>query len=110
MPSATTPPQENIDAMLRLLIDQAREHAVFLLDPKGTVYWCNAGAERIFNAPREKFVGADLSKIFIEEDRAKGIDELERVTASSSAISEDDRWHLRADGSRFWSSGALLAL
>ena len=110
MTNASTATAENIDSVLRLLVDQAREHAIFLMDPKGTVYWCNAGAERLFNAPREKLVGEDLSKIFTDEDREKGIDELERVTAGSSAISEDDRWHVRLDGSRFWSSGALLAI
>ncbi|MFL6550796.1 MAG: ATP-binding protein [Povalibacter sp.] len=110
MQNILTPTQDDIDSMLRLLADQAGEHAIFLMDPKGTVLWCNSGAERIFNASRESLVGETLARIFVSEDRDRGIDELERVVASASAISEDDRWHVRADGSRFWSSGALLAL
>jgi two-component system CheB/CheR fusion protein len=80
------------------------------MDPQGVVLWCNSGAQRVFNAPLAALVGKDLSSIFTQEDRDSGIDELERVVASTAAISEDDRWHLRADGSRFWSSGALFAL
>src|SRR5688572_31577029 len=43
-------------------------------------------------------------------DQRSGLAELERAIAAADAISEDDRWHVRANGARFWASGALIAL
>jgi two-component system CheB/CheR fusion protein len=102
--------QDTIESLLRLLVDQAAEHAILLMDVNGTVIWGNAGASRILNSAREALIGQPLSSIFTTQDREKGIDRLEVTIASTSAVSEDDRWHVRSDGSKFWSSGALLAL
>jgi two-component system CheB/CheR fusion protein len=104
------PSRDHVEMLLHLLVDQAREHAIVLLSPAGTVLWCNSSAELVFNTPRASLVGSDLSRIFTSQDRAKGLDELEFLTAANSTVSEDDRWHVRPDGSRFWSSGAMVAL
>ena len=101
---------DSIDRMLRLLAEQARHHAVLLTDCEGVVLWWSHGAERVFRMSRQQAIGMHLSSIFTPEDRQAGIDELERAIANSDAVSQDDRWHLRADGSRFWSSGAMVAL
>ncbi len=108
---ATHPSQQHdINETLRLLIDQAYEHAVFLIDPAGRITWCSTGAQRLFNASADFLLGKELSSIFTETDRRIGIDELELAIAGTSAISEDDRWHVRPDGSKFWSSGALVSI
>jgi PAS domain S-box-containing protein len=44
---------------------------------------------------------------FTEEDRAKGEVEKELETAVRDGRAEDERWHLRKDGSRFWASGVM---
>lgn len=98
------------ESTLRRLADAAREHAIFLLDPQGFITWWSKGAERIFSMSAQQAVGAHFAAIFTPEDRAAGIDVLERSIAAAGAISEDDRWHIRADGSRFWSSGAVVPL
>jgi hypothetical protein len=66
------------DELLRLLVDSALEHAVFLLDREG--------------------LGVPVTEIFTPLDQRSGIAELERAIAGAAAISEDDRWHLRHDG------------
>jgi two-component system CheB/CheR fusion protein len=99
-----------IDAMLRLLADAACEHAIFLIDPQGRIIWWSRGAERVFGVTATEAIGAHFAEIFTTEDRAAGIDLLERSIAAAGAISEDDRWHVRGDGSRFWSSGAVVPL
>ena len=48
--------------------------------------------------------------IFTEEDRAAGVPEHEARTAERQGNANDVRWHLRKDGSRFWASGAMVAL
>jgi PAS domain S-box-containing protein len=92
------------------LVTQAQEHAFILLDPNAKVLWCNPGSERLFSTRQAAIIGRSFSEIFTHGDRAAGIDHLEIEIAKSEAISEDDRWHLRADGTTFWSSGALLSL
>jgi two-component system CheB/CheR fusion protein len=92
------------------LIEQATEHAVLLMNPSGEIMWCNPGAERVFGLSLHEFIGRPSREIFTDRDRAAGLDGLELAIAGADAIAEDDRWHLRADGSRFWSSGVLIQL
>ena len=101
---------EHSDELVRLLVDSALEHAVFLLDRQGRVTWWSKGAERVFQVSYEHAVGRPIAQIFTPVDQQSGIAELERAIANADAISEDDRWHVRANGARFWASGALIAL
>ncbi len=98
------------DELVRLLVDSAHEHAVFLLDREGRVTWWSKGAERVFSVSREQAIGMPLARIFTQVERQSGLAELELAIAKADAISEDDRWHVRADGARFWASGALITL
>jgi two-component system CheB/CheR fusion protein len=110
MPLSDLSEQNEINDRLRLLVDQAVEHAVLLIDANGMISWCNAGALRLFNTQRESLVGAPLSQIFTDADRQIGNDQFEIEVAKLSTVSEDDRWHVRPDGSRFWSSGVMIGL
>jgi PAS domain S-box-containing protein len=101
---------EGCNELLRLLVDSALEHAVFLLDRDSRVTWWSKGAERLFAVPGERAIGMRVDQIFTPVDQRSGLAELERAIANADAISEDDRWHVRANGVRFWASGALIAL
>jgi signal transduction histidine kinase len=48
--------------------------------------------------------------LFTEEDKRRGLDVHEMAVALSQGRSEDDRWHVRKDGSQFWASGVLTAV
>jgi len=98
------------DQLLAMMIQQSPMYAVLLLDTKGRIIAWNDGAEQIFRCPAADAIGRSVNEIFTPEDRSLGLDELERKIADSKVASEDDRWHLRADGTRFWSSGALFAV
>jgi two-component system CheB/CheR fusion protein len=111
MPTSTaisTP--EDLGRLLSALADQALEYAVILMDPDGRIVWWSAGAEQIFDLPSGTAIGQHSRMIFTPEDIESGIADLERRIARHEASAQDDRWHVRADGSRFWSSGALVAL
>src|ERR1041384_1569708 len=101
---------EHTEQLLTLLADQATEHAIFLLNLEKRVTWWSRGAERLFGIPREKAIGLSFKQIFTPEDLQAGISDLELNVADSDAMSEEDRWHVRADGSTFRSSGALIAI
>jgi signal transduction histidine kinase/CheY-like chemotaxis protein len=48
--------------------------------------------------------------IFVEPDQRAGVPEVEMRTAADQGRAEDERWHLRKDGTRFWGSGIVTRL
>lgn len=94
----------------RLLVDGARDYAMFLLDPEGVITFWNAGAERVFGWTQEEATGQSGAMIFTPEDRKKGEVEKEINGALSEGRALDRRFHLRKDGSRLWTDGVLMRL
>jgi PAS domain S-box-containing protein len=100
----------DVPAMLELLANQSPEHGFLFLDTDGIVTWISPGAQRIFGYAPAGIVGKSMDILFTEEDRALGIPKYERDAALKEDPSEDDRWSLRKDGSRFWASGVMYSL
>lgn len=96
--------------LLDLLMAQASEHALILLDPDGRVVGWHGGAERIFHFTAAEIVGRPLDWLFTPEDCDRGMPAYELKVAAAVGHAEDDRWQQRKDGSRFWASGAVTAL
>jgi signal transduction histidine kinase len=98
--------------LLNLMVEQAPEHAFLLVSDEtpGRIMWCNRAAERVFSALPGSLDNREFPELFTERDQGAGIPRLEMDIARSTGVSQDDRWHVRADGSTFWSSGALLKL
>lgn len=94
----------------RLLVERAREYAIFTLDPKGHVTSWNQGAEHLFGYTAEEIIGQPDDIVFTEEDRAAGVPERERAVAAETGQTLDERLYVRKDGTRFWASGVLEAL
>ena len=91
----------------RKAIDDIRDFAIFMMDAEGIITQWNVGAEQILCYPEEEIVGKHGSKLFTAEDRAKDVPKKELATAAMSGRAEDERWHVRRDGSRFWASGVV---
>lgn len=94
----------------QLLIESVQEYAIIMLDRAGCIVTWNVGAQRLFGYPGTEALGQHGALIFTEEDRAAGAPEAEILTALQEGKAEDERWHLRQDGSRFWGSGILTRL
>jgi PAS domain S-box-containing protein len=60
----------------------------------------NIGAERLMGYAEHEILGRSGDVIFTAEDRAARAPERERDEALAAGRAEDDRWHLRKDGSR----------
>jgi len=95
---------------LRLLFDNVTDYAILVLDAEGRYVDWNTGAERILGYSREEALGQPSALIFTPEDQANGIVQKELENARVNGSAEDERWHLRKDGSRFWASGVMTAL
>jgi PAS domain S-box-containing protein len=100
----------DVEQLLRLAAEQSPEHAFMLMDAGGRFTWWSPGAEHIFGYPRDEMIGQPSAKIFVGEDNEKGLAEHEMAVAIEHGPAEDDRWQERMDGSRFWATGALVAL
>jgi PAS domain S-box-containing protein len=92
------------------LVDGAREYAIFAMDLDGRIATWNRGAARIMGWSEAEIVGRPASTIFTPEDVAAAAPERELRTAAEQGRSEDRRWHMRKDGSRFWADGMLEPL
>jgi PAS domain S-box-containing protein len=87
------------------LVEAAQDYAIFMTDVDGRVTTWNEGAQRLFGYGEAEIVGEDGAILFTPEDRESGAAERELEKARTEGRAEDERWHMRKDGSRFWSSG-----
>lgn len=95
---------------MRLVAESTRDYAIITLDEQGVITTWNKGAELIFGYSKTEAEGAYYDFIFSAEDRASGVPETELLGARTHGRSEDERWHLRKDGSRFYCSGEVTQL
>ena len=92
---------------LRLTVESVKDFALFTVDPQGRIASWNPGAQRLFGFEEPEILGQDLGVLYTPEDRAGGVPEREIAVAAARQSSADERWHLRKDGSRFFSSGVM---
>ena len=95
---------------LRLLIESAKDYAIFSTDLQRRIDYWNSGAERVFGFSEQEMIGQPADIIFTPEDRARHVPDLESQQALQDGRAEDERWHMRKDGSRFYASGVMVPL
>jgi len=95
---------------LHLLIESASDYAIFTITPDNIIDSWNAGAEKVFGWKEAEIVGKSAEILFTSKDRAAGVPEKEINTAAETGRAEDERWHIRKDGSRFFASGVMQPL
>jgi PAS domain S-box-containing protein len=94
----------------RLLLENVQDYAIFFIDPQGRVARWSTGAERILGYQEAEILTKSASIIFTPEDIELGVDQQELDEAVTLGRAEDERWHVRKDGSRFWASGMVTPL
>ncbi|PKK34980.1 hypothetical protein BWI96_19310 [Siphonobacter sp. SORGH_AS_0500] len=94
------------DAMLK----SATDYAILTLDLDLKVQDWNAGAEYMLGYSEPEIVGKPGEIFFVPEDRAEGAPEKERDMALLQGRAENERWHMRKDGTRFFGSGVTTPL
>ncbi|KQS74078.1 hypothetical protein ASG25_21650 [Rhizobium sp. Leaf384] len=98
------------DDLLRVVFESAVDFAIFSLDTQGHVTSWNSGGERVLGFTEADILGQTGDIIFTPDDRAAGVPALERADAVALGRAEDERWHMRKDGTRFWASGLIMPL
>ncbi|MGI8906141.1 MAG: PAS domain S-box protein [Candidatus Sumerlaeaceae bacterium] len=94
----------------RMLLDGLQDHAVFMLDPQGTVVTWNTGAQRIKGYTPEEIIGRNFACFFPKGEIQRGRpEEVLRLTAAGGRH-EEHGIRVRKDGSRFLAHVTFTAL
>ena len=93
------------EGAFRLIVDEAKDYAIFLIDTEGRIETWNPGAEAIFGRPASDAIGQHFRILFTPQDRAAGVPEAELTKARDRGRADDARWHVRADGTPFFADG-----
>jgi PAS domain S-box-containing protein len=96
--------------MFRLLAENVLDYAVFIVDPHRHILSWSKGAERLLGFTEQEIVGRKCDLFFTPADVAAGVPQKELDEALATGRGDDDRWHQRKDGSRFWASGVVTPL
>ncbi len=99
-------PQETF----RLLVEEVKDYAIFMLDPEGHIASWNKGAELIKGYRPEEILGKHFSVFYPADALARGWPEHELRVARQEGRFEDEGWRLRKDGSRFWANIVITTL
>lgn len=94
----------------RLIVESARDYAIFTTDLKGRITSWNRGASEVLGWDEAEAVGRPSAIMYTSEDHAAGVPEAELAEALAEGRSEHDRWHLRVDGSRIWGTEVVTPL
>ena len=95
---------------VRLLFDGSHDFAFLLLDVDGTIREWKGGAEHILGWSEAEVIGTPCDFIFTPEDRQAGTPDKELLLAADTGRAEDQRWHLRKNGTRFFADGIMMRL
>ncbi|MBW4550769.1 MAG: response regulator [Aphanocapsa sp. GSE-SYN-MK-11-07L] len=98
------------ESRFRLMVESAKEYAIFTLDMRGTVTGWNSGAERLLGYPEADIIGCDGHILYGPEAQEQQRAEQEMQTALDQGQAVNECWHVRQDGSRFWGSGLVMPL
>ncbi|MFO8004604.1 PAS domain-containing protein, partial [Guyparkeria sp.] len=102
--------RHEIETRFTALVKNIQDHSIFTLDPQGRVTSWNVAAEHILGYAEAEALGRHFAFIFTAEDREQGVPEAELRAARESGRADDERWHLRKNGERFWALGIVSAL
>src|SRR5919112_5977847 len=94
----------------RLIVESATDYAIFTTDLDGRVTSWNAGAQNVLGFEEGDILGRDVRLLWTAEDQAAGAPEEEMRGAREEGRAEDERWHVRKDGSHFFAHGLLMPL
>lgn len=95
---------------MRLVFESAKDYAILTLDLDRQITSWSPGAETMTGYPEAEIVGHPGDILFTPEDRENDQPAIEEQTARKKGQAENERWHVRKDGSRFWGSGSMSSL
>ena len=95
---------------LRAIFNGVRDYAIYTLDKAGRIETWNQSAQRVEGYTAQEVIGRDFGVDLPTEETGpvRVADYLQR--ASRNGWYEDEGWHVRQDGSRFWGNSIISVL
>ena len=112
-PEAEPTPMQDIlqqAQVQRLILQSAKDYAIFTMDPQRRITSWNAGAQTMFIYTESEIIGQLSDILFTPEDQAAGAPQGEAQKAIREGQAENERWHVRKDGSQLYGSGMTTPL
>jgi PAS domain S-box-containing protein len=86
----------------RMMVENVRDYAIYILDMNGYVTSWNLGAERLEGYRAEEIIGKHYSCFFPSDHAARGDPGMQLQFASIQGRYESEGWRVRKNGSQFW--------
>jgi PAS domain S-box-containing protein len=102
--------RHNGDEALRTLVRGIRDYAIFMLDLGGYIETWNVGAQMITGYTKDEAIGRHFSMCYPAGDVDASKPEHELQIARRDGGYEEECWHVRKDGSRYWASVLITTL
>ncbi len=102
--------QHLTEERFRLVVENARDYAIFTTDPEDRITDWYPGAQAVYGWSAEEAIGQPAAVIFTPEDRDAGEVVHETALATREGSAPNVRWHLRKDGARVFIEGTTTAL
>ena len=98
------------DLDYRVLVQNLKDYAIFMIDPEGRIVTWNKGAQRLKGYTAEEIIGQKSNIFFSQEDLADDKPKRELEIAAKTGRHEDEGWRYRKDGSRYWANVVVNAI
>jgi diguanylate cyclase (GGDEF)-like protein/PAS domain S-box-containing protein len=95
---------------LRLLLETANDYSVVILGPQGEITSWNTNAERLYGYRSDEIIGKNLSSLYSTDDVERGGPDDALKLATAEGRNQQQTWHLRKDGSRFFADVTIAPL
>ena len=95
---------------LRLIIEGAKEFAIYTLDASGFVISWNSGAERLMGFPTSEIIGKHFSMFFGDPGNNQQLSDRALSDAATEGQFEYEGWFISKSGSTFWGDMTLSQL
>ena len=96
--------------LFKLVAEQVKDYAVFLLDPQGHIISWGLGAQNLKGYREAEIIGKHFSIFYPPDAVARGWPQEELARATREGRFEDEGFRIRKDGTRFWANVVITAL
>jgi PAS domain S-box len=94
----------------KMLVDNVKDYAIFLINPEGLVISWNKGAEQIKGYLEVEIIGKPITIFYTPEDIKNKVPENNLQRAKEQGQFEEEGWRVRKDGSLFWANVTISPL
>jgi PAS domain S-box-containing protein len=108
--AAATRRLDDLEERFRLVLENVRDYAIFMLNPDGTIASWTAGAEEIKGYQAHEVLGRHFSLFYTADDVAAGKPDRELELAREHGRVEDEGWRVRKNGELFWANVIVTAI